>query len=186
MHGNGMVHPGLGCSGLFCGGTQGSLFDLVWATLGESDREPAEGVVIGGLDGDIGLDQSLPLANRGSELVGGEVETVEVGQAVLALGLIDTELDLAESVVLVLLEVGEGGLDDAALEGVVGVLNTGGPVDKSLADISSLERGCCLDVVPVLLGERILGSLLEAPLSLWRGACSFRQPYLRLVTCSRS
>ena len=47
---------------------------------------------------------------------------MEVGQAVLALGPIDTELDLAESVVLVLLEVGEGGLDGAALEGVVGVL----------------------------------------------------------------
>ena len=64
----------------------------------------------------------------------GEVETVEVGQAVLALDLVDAELDLAEAVVLILLEVGEGSLEDAALEGVVGVLQTGGAVDEGLAD----------------------------------------------------
>ena len=122
----------------------GGLLDLVWTTLGESNAEHAEEVIIGGLDGDVGLDESLPLADKGAELVGGEVKTVEVGQAVLALNLIDTELDLAESVVLVLLEIGEGDLDDAALQGVVGVLETGGPVDKSLADISDLERGWCL------------------------------------------
>ena len=64
----------------------------------------------------------------------GEVETVEVGQAVLALDLIDAELDLAEAVVLILLEIGEGSLEDTALEGVVGVLQTGGAVDEGLAD----------------------------------------------------
>jgi len=112
----------------------GGLLDLVWAALGESNGEEAEEVVIGGLDGDVGLDQGLPLANKGSELVGGKVETVEVGQAVLALDLVDTELNLAESVVLILLEIGERDLDDAALQGVVGVLETSGPVDKSLAD----------------------------------------------------
>ena len=64
----------------------------------------------------------------------GEVETVKVGQAVLALDLIDAELDLAEAVVLILLEIGEGSLEDTALEGVVGVLQTGGAVDEGLAD----------------------------------------------------
>jgi hypothetical protein len=63
-----------------------------------------------------------------------EVETVEVGQAVLALDLIDAELDLAEAVVLILLEIGEGSLEDTALQGVVGVLETGGAVDEGLAD----------------------------------------------------
>jgi hypothetical protein len=76
----------------------------------------------------------LPLADERPQLVGCEVETVEVGQAVLPLNLVDAELDLAESVVLVLLQVGEGDLNDAALQGVVGVLETGGPVDKSLSD----------------------------------------------------
>ena len=59
---------------------------------------------------------------------------MEVGQAVAALDLVDPQLDLAEGVVLILLEVGEGSLEDAALEGVVGVLQTGGAVDEGLAD----------------------------------------------------
>ncbi len=59
---------------------------------------------------------------------------MEVGQAVLALDFVDPELDLAESVVLVLLEIGQRDLEDPSLQGVVRVLETGGPVDKGLAD----------------------------------------------------
>ena len=59
---------------------------------------------------------------------------MEVGQAVLALNLVDSELDLAESMVLILLEIGQGNLEDSALQRIVGVLQTGGTVDKSLAD----------------------------------------------------
>lgn len=116
-------------SGGVCG-----LLDLVGPALGEGNGEEAEEVVVSGLDGDVGLDQRLPLADKGAELVRGEVKTVEVGQAVLALDLVDPELDLAESVVLILLEISEGDLEDTALEGVVGVLQTGGSVDKGLAD----------------------------------------------------
>lgn len=83
----------------------GGLLDLVGAALGESNGEDAEEVLVGRLDGDVGLDQGLPLADERSQLVGCEVKTVEVGQAVLALDLVDSELDLAESVVLVLLQV---------------------------------------------------------------------------------
>ena len=50
---------------------------------------------------------------------------MEVSQAVLALHLIDAEFDLAECVVFVLLEIGERDFEDAAFEGVVGVLETG-------------------------------------------------------------
>lgn len=63
---------------------------------------------------------------------------MEVGQAVLALDLVDPELDLAERVVLILLEIGEGDLEDTALEGVVGVLQTGGAVDEGLADTAAV------------------------------------------------
>lgn len=134
----------------------GGLLDLVWTTLGKGNGEHAEEVIIGGLNGDVGLDKSLPLADKGSQLVGGEVKTVEVGQAVLALNLIDTELDLAESVVLILLKIGERDLNDTALQGVVGVLETGGPVDKSLADISNLERGWCLLYCERLIRSRVV------------------------------
>lgn len=110
------------------------LLDLVGASLGEGDGEQTDEVVVSGLHGDVGLNQRLPLANKGAQLVGGEVQTVEVGQAVLALDLIHTELDLAESVVLIVLQVSEGDLEDTALEGVVGVLQTASAVDQSLAD----------------------------------------------------
>lgn len=110
------------------------LLDLVGASLGEGDAEQTEEVVVGGLDDDVGLDQGLPLADERAQLVRGEVETVEVGQAVLALDLVDSQADLAERVVLILLEIGERNLEDTALESVVGVLETGGAVDQGLAD----------------------------------------------------
>lgn len=112
----------------------GSLLDLVGSSLGEGDGEETDKVVIGGLDDNVGLDEGLPLADERAELVGGEVQTVEVGQAVLALDLVDTELDLAESVVLILLEVRERNLEYPALQRVVGVLETRGTVDEGLAD----------------------------------------------------
>ena len=89
-------------SDLRAGGV-GGLLDLVLSALGESNAEQAEEVVIGGLDDDVGFDQGLPLADERAQLVGGEVEAVEVGEDVLALDLVGSELDLAECVVLVLL-----------------------------------------------------------------------------------
>jgi hypothetical protein len=59
---------------------------------------------------------------------------VEVGQAVLALDFINPELDLSESVVLILLEIGQRDLDDPSLERVVRVLQTSRTVNQSLAD----------------------------------------------------
>ena len=47
---------------------------------------------------------------------------MEVGEAVLALDFIDAEFNFAEGMVFILLEVGKGDFEDAALEGVVGVL----------------------------------------------------------------
>jgi len=118
---------------LGCGGIRG-LLDLVGAALREGDGEESEEVIVGGLDGDVGLDQGLPLSHQGPQLVRGEVQTVEVGQAVLALNLIDSELDLPESVVLVLLQIRQGDLEDPALQSVVRVLHTRGSVDERLAD----------------------------------------------------
>jgi len=84
-------------------GGVGGLLDLIWAALSESDGKETEEVVVSCLDGDVGLDQGLPLADERSELVRGEIETVEISQAVSALNFINAELDLAECVVLILL-----------------------------------------------------------------------------------
>lgn len=112
----------------------GGLLDLVGASLGEGDGEESEEIVVGGLDGDVGFDESLPLAHERTELVGCEVESVEVGQAVLSLHLVHPQLDLAESVVLVLLEIGQGDFEYPSLQRVVGVLQTRRPVDERLSN----------------------------------------------------
>jgi len=144
----------------------GGLLDLVLSSLGEGNGEEAEEVVVGCLDCDVGLNESLPLADQRSELVRGEIETVEVGQAVLALNLVDSELNLAERVVLILLQVGQRDLDDASLQGVVCVLETGGAVDEGLSSISDGESRWGLDAVPILSGEWILHLLLKTLLAL--------------------
>jgi hypothetical protein len=122
------------------GGGVGGLLDLVGSALGEGNGEQAEEVVVGGLDCDIGLNQGLPLSNERSQLVGCEVETVEVGQAVLSLNLIDSELDLSERVVLILLEIRQRNLENSALQCIICVLKTGRSVDKSLADTTECVR----------------------------------------------
>ena len=96
----------------------------LWSSLCECNGKESEEVVVGGFDGDVGFDESLPLAHEGSQLVRGEVEAVEVGQAVLALHFVDTELDFSKGMVFVLLEVRERDFKNAAFESVIGVLET--------------------------------------------------------------
>ena len=100
----------------------GGLFDLGGASLGEPNSEKAEEVSVGCLDINVSLDKGLALADEGSKLVRGEVHAVEVGEAVLALDLVDAKLDFAEVLLLILVEIGERDLEDTAPEGVVGVL----------------------------------------------------------------
>lgn len=118
----------------------GGLLDLVGSALGEGNGEQAEEIVVSGLDRDIGLDQRLPLSDERSQLVRCEVETVEVGQAVLSLNLVHPELDLSECVVLILLEIRQRNLENSALQCIICVLETGGSVDESLADTTKLIR----------------------------------------------
>jgi len=82
------------------------LLDLIRSAFGETDGEQSEQVIVGGLDGDVGLNEGLPFTDEGAKFVGGEVKAVEVGQAVFALNLIDTELDLAEGVFFIFLQIG--------------------------------------------------------------------------------
>lgn len=110
------------------------LLDLVRSPLREGNGEEAEEVVVGGLDRDVGLDQRLPLADKRSQLVRREVQAVEVRQAVLALDLVHSELDLAESMVLILLQIGQRHLDNTTLQGIVRILQTRRPVHQGLSD----------------------------------------------------
>lgn len=133
----------------------GGLLDLVGPTTSEGNNEEANDVAISGLDISKGLDEGLPLLDKGPELIGGEVHAVEVGEAVAALDLINAKLDLAEREILGLVEVTKGDFNNTTLEGVVGVPHTLGTVDEGLADVTDLEKGGSLDVIPVLTGEGI-------------------------------
>ena len=55
----------------------GRFLDLVRSLFRESDGEESEEVTVGSFDVDVSLDQSLPLSDERSELVGGEVHTVD-------------------------------------------------------------------------------------------------------------
>lgn len=68
---------------------------------------------------------------------------MEVGEAVLALDFVDAELDFAEGVVFILLEVREGDFENAAFEGIVGVLETGCAVYEGFADTVGFCQRLC-------------------------------------------
>jgi len=55
----------------------GGPLDLVRTSLGEGNAEHPEGVVVCGLDIDMGLNQSLPLADQRPQLVSCEVHTLQ-------------------------------------------------------------------------------------------------------------
>lgn len=61
------------------------LLDLLPVLSGESDGEKPDEVSVRGSDIDVSLDQRLPLSDQRSNLVGGEVHSVERSKTVLAL-----------------------------------------------------------------------------------------------------
>jgi hypothetical protein len=72
----------------------------------------------------------LSLLDHRAELVGGQVHAVEVGQAHLALGLLDDQTELSERIVAVVVQVTERGLEHAALERIGGDLCDSQKINK--------------------------------------------------------
>lgn len=83
----------------------------------ESDGEHAEHIAISGLHIDERLNGCLLLLDHRTKLVGGQVHAVKVGQAHFALCLLDDELELTESI-FVLVQVAERGLEHAAFQAI--------------------------------------------------------------------
>lgn len=69
---------------------------MVDGLLGEGDNEDTESVSISGLDGGVGLDESMPLLDDGAQLIVGHRHSVEVGENVLSLDIFSDELELSE------------------------------------------------------------------------------------------
>lgn len=112
------------------------------------------------------LNERLPLFDERAQLIGGEIHAVEVGETCFASHFLDLQLDLSESVLHVVVEVGQIDLEDSVFEEVLSVLETLCAVDESLSDLSHSKECGGLDVVPVLSREGVDRLLLEALLSL--------------------
>lgn len=108
------------------------------------------------------LNEGLPLADEGSKLVRCEVHAVKVSEASSARDFLDSQAELPEGLLIVLVEVGEGLLDNSSLECIVGVLETLRSVDEGFTNVSVLEENGGLDVIPVFAGEGVDCALLLA------------------------
>jgi hypothetical protein len=128
---------------------------LVTTTRSERDSKETNKITIGSLDIDKGLNKRLPLLDHGTELVGGHIHTVKVGETVFTLDFIDLQLDLTERTRLVLGEITKRHLNNTTVERVIGVTETLSTVDKSLTDLADLEHGGSLDIIPILTGEGV-------------------------------
>jgi len=149
----------------------GELGDLVGSRLGETNAEETDLVAILGLHINVGLDESLPLLHQRLELVGGVGETIEVGEAVLSLDLIDLEFDVGIAVLLVLLQISQVDGNNSSLQVVGSDVVSRGSVHRGNTGVSVGEESGGLDVVPVLLLKRINDLLLSLSLLLeswWR------------------
>jgi len=140
-------------------GVGGLLYLSLLGFLGESGDKDSEVVVVGGFDIDLTLDHGLPLLDHTADLVTGEVHTVEVEHAVLALNILADEFELSEAGAIVL-KIGLVAVEDSAFQAVGSNLVTDGSGDQGLADLSGLEHSWRFDVIPVLLGEGIDDLLL--------------------------
>lgn len=94
------------------------LLELVLSSLGKGDAKESEGVSVGGVDKHISFNQSLPLSHERLHLVGGERHSVEIGEAVLSLDIINSELEFNGLVIFVLVQVSQGNFKHSSLESI--------------------------------------------------------------------
>jgi hypothetical protein len=87
---------------------------------------------------------------------------VEVEKTVVSLNILDTELDLAVGHGLIIVEVGEGKLDNTSLQSIRGNLGTLCLGDDGLSALLLGEDGGGDELVPLLLEEGVDGLLLGA------------------------
>lgn len=89
-----------------------SLFYLCRPLLSETYAEHTQKIAVGGLDVNIGFDQSLPFLDHGPQLVSGEIHAMEIGHDISTLNVFGDEAEFAERN-LVVLKVSEGDFEDA-------------------------------------------------------------------------
>jgi hypothetical protein len=142
------------------------LFQLVILFLREGDAEHAHDVAIGGTGVHIPLDDALLLLDQRAQLIAGHIHAVEVQEAVVPLHVFHAELHLTVTHGLIVVEVGEGELDDASLKSVRSNLGSLGFGDNGLTAFLHRKDGGGNQLVPFLLEEGVDCLLLSALLGL--------------------
>ena len=66
---------------------------------------------------------------------------MEVGKTIFSLDFINSQLDLSEGMIFIVLEVGEGDFEDSAFQGVVGIFQTSCAVDQGFPN-SEIDQYC--------------------------------------------
>jgi hypothetical protein len=133
-----------------------SLLHLLLAALCEGDEEHAHEVPVGGLCVNRSLDKGLPFPDEHAECITGVVHAVEVCEGIVSLHILDRELDLPVSEILILLEIGEADLKHSTLDDLGRYLTSSGLVDASTTNGPFVEHAGSTEVEPLLLGEWIL------------------------------
>jgi len=142
-------------------GVAGGL-DLFVLAASERNREQTDEIAIGSLGLDVGLDQRMPFLDKGAKLVAGDADTREVGVAVKALDLLNLELDDSprEIMLVLLVQVGVGDLENAVSQAVSGDVLTSGLVARGQSGHANLEKARSFHIVPLLFEEGMLDLLL--------------------------
>jgi len=156
----GADRPALGGLGVASGG------DLVVLGPRERDAEQTDGVSIRGAAVYVGLNDGLLLSDQRAKLVTGHVHAMEVHQAVVSLNVLDTESDLAVGKGLVLLEIGEGDLDDTSLKVVGSDLLSLSLGNQGLSAILLGKDGGSDELVPFFLEKGVDGLFAGSLLGL--------------------
>lgn len=139
-------------------------FDLSLDSSRDNLDEHSQVVAVLGKDVDREVDQSPSLPDVLLDLVSGQLELVEGGEAVGSLDVLNVELDLLGEVPYVLLsvlDVSEADLQYPSLEEVVDFLGSCGLLDAGPADLLDWAAGLGgEDFEPFLLEERVVLRLL--------------------------
>jgi hypothetical protein len=143
-----------------------SLSNLAFLLSGESNAEHSEFITIGGSDGSVAFNESLPLVDERAKLVSGHIHTVEVGEALISSHIFHNKLDLSVALLLVSVKVGKVDIEDSALKLLRSHSGAESSVDQGSTAHSVREKCRSLDVVPVLSGEGVDNFLLAALFSL--------------------
>jgi hypothetical protein len=123
-------------------------------------------ITISGLNIHVGLDKRNPFFDKRAEFVTSQVHAVEVGYYIVTLHVLTAKLHFSECLVLILVKISKVDLEHAALQSFGSDLGTLGTGDEGLACNTLSEHGWCLDAIPFLLLEWILGLLLATLLGL--------------------